>query len=680
MCCIVAALWLSACTESTPQDVPQPTPPAAETLDIDAGADADYTGAASASELELFIVSESDWQLTVSDTRAAVDWITPSATSGKAGKSSVTLAVSENMSQDDRVASIQLANSVSDMTFTYTQRHYDPANLTLSIDELEVGSEAVSQTFTLESALDWTLSSSDESFCTVLPIRGEAGEHTVTVSITGNTSTDRERTATLTARSGYETATVTVTQERRKPELNIDRGIKTLDDLCRFRDAVNAGESLAEWKYNGEINLLADIDLSYIDEWQGIGTPDNPFTDTFNGNGFSVKNMRITTGDDAYWNTRYGFFWTCEGGTIKNLVLEDAYSNIYGICGTCTPTQYPVKIINCTVSGYVKEAPFGWCFPAENDSGQTVQITDCTNRALTTYPICGGSAAVSSCANEGVYCYPYNLDYEFTDDGYKIDEELFDTITELGISSMEDFVDYVHTSLEDLYISVTGDYSNKSFNWNVNDNFVKLAAGSQSLEELRVSFSERSVYTTAAAQLERLSELIDLCEHIKLLECDLGNEFYSGGAPRLYLRNAKPELETLIVRSSRYGSYFSIALSADEMFPALKRIEYDGYYYSTLIPSVCKELVLSCRDSSLVIEHAQLEYIEVSNTDLRRLDVSKTNLGNSTYQYPLKCNGCGSYNKDPLTLVLKKGWKINGINQNVNYSYIDSDTVIEYAD
>ena len=671
---VTAALCSTACTKNAADDAPQPVPTDSQTINIDAGSDVTYIGTAPTSELKLIVISESDWQLTVSDTRANIDWIVPSSINGKAGESSVILVISENTSQHSRAADIRLTNKSSRMTFTDSQQHYDPANLTLSINKFEAGSEATSQTFTLESSLNWTLDSSDESFCTVSPIRGKAGAHTITLFVTANTSTDRGRTATLTARSGYETATIKVTQERKKPELNIDRGIKTLDDLCRFRDAVNAGESLSEWKYNGEINLLSDIDLSYFDEWQGIGSSKHPFTETFNGNGFSIKNMKITTSNNSFWNTRYGFFWMCEGGIIKNLVLENANSNGYGICGSCTSSgNYPAKIINCTVSGYVQYAPFGFCSQGDY-SEQSVYITDCTNKSLTNIPICfyggnGDGIVVSSCANEGIYCDSRYDD--FTDDGYKVGYELFQVLAEANVYSTEDFVNYVNFSLENLSIEMD------SQEISVNDKFLELASNSQSIKELYISNDN---YYGGISQMNQFTEIIDMFTNITRLECSIHNSYGSNISGILY--NTKPRLETLIIRNNNNTHSLFLSASPDETFPALKRLEVFGCKYPMIyMTSTCKELVVqNSWLEKLTVDGAQLEYIDVHGCqDLINLDVSKTNLINSTYEYPLNCQNCGS-EKQPMTLSLKTGWEINGINKNINYHYIDSWTIIDYVD
>lgn len=667
---MVAVSSLFSCSKEIVDNEREPVLSSTVTINIDNSLDIDYAGNAPASELRLYIVSESDWCLSMSDTRAKTDWITPSSINGPAGTSTVMLTITENISRDKRVAYIKLSNSSSSTTFVYTQKQYEPANLTLSISKLEVSSEAVRETFTLESALDWTLNSSDESICTVSPIRGTAGTQTVTVSITGNTSTERERTATLTAQSGYETKSIKVIQEHKKTELNIDRGIRTLDDLCRFRDAVNAGESISEWKYNGEINLLADIDLSYIDEWHSIGTDYNPFNDTFNGNGFSVKNMKITAGDDN--DHKYGFFGKCVGGIIKNLVLKDVSSSSYGICGELEPKQYPVKIINCTVSGYVEVSPFGCCVALDGYS-QYVNIMDCTNKAITRYPIIRGNTSmttISSCANEGIYCDKYYSKYIEFDTGYRISEELFKAMKKLGILSIDAFIDYVGNYLKELRIGF-GDYED------CNDNFIELASQSQSIEKLSIKIrADRET----KKYYKRASEVIDMFRDIKLLECEMNSfgTYYDYDA-HIYLKNVKPKLEKLTIKFNDHlqGGLF-LAYPADEIFPILKRVEcYTGVLNNSCIPSSCKELVIAdiLYHSDLAIKNTQLEYIEVS-AYLNTLDVSKTNLGNSTYEYPLKYLS----KQKTSTLILKNGWKINGINKNVNYNYINPDTVIEYVE
>ncbi len=430
---------LSACSESdTDDDIPAPVPPAPvvkESVDIDAGQDIECSGEAESSTLKLVVTSSSDWSLTISDTRAGIDWISASATEGKAGETTVTFNIGENTLRTTRTAYIKLKNAIGNTTVVYTQNHYEPANLTLSVSELAVGQEAVRKTFTLKSDIAWTFTSEDESFCNISPVRGNAGEYTITAAITENTS-ETKRSTVLIAKAGYETATVLIEQERKKPELNIDKGIRTLDDLCRFRDAVNEGGNLAEWKYNGEINLLEDIDLSYVENWTPIGSEKVPFTGIFNGNGFTLRNLRIQTQSEFA-----GLFGYATDATIKNLHLEHVdvestyignstthWAKAAGICGCLKQKNMTAKIDNCTVSGYTK-APKGSSGICGSIYDSTV--SNCTNYAIATYGIGQrtgqGEARLISCTDCGFTTWPgwSENDTDCVDEAYSLPETLY---------------------------------------------------------------------------------------------------------------------------------------------------------------------------------------------------------------------------------------------------------------
>lgn len=721
---LFAAALSSACSESDTDETaqPSPAPPLVETqrVDIDAAKDIQYSGAAPASELKLTVLSDTDWGLTVTDTRSAVDWITPASAYGKAGETTVCFTVSENDLPESRTAYIRLTNAVSSATFSYEQKHYDPAGLTLSVDRLSVGHEAVSKTFTLESALGWTIASSDESICTVTPIRGSAGTHTLTVAITGNTSTEKKRTATLTARSGYETSTLVVTQDRKSTVPDTDIGIKTLDDLCRFRDAVNEGASLAEWKYNGEINLLADIDLSYIDNWVPIGVNKAaPFTDVFNGNGFTLSNMSCTSISTTY-KEEFGFFGFCMGGTIKNLHLERLYSLSNGLCGRMLPSKSTSpRIVNCSVSGYIAGSSICGNTAAydDNPSRLPMYITDCTNKAtcLTLIGYGAYDATVSSCIDQGFYVksdIPKELETwnDCVDDGYQIPHTFFMKPAVQQLRNGDELINYIQTSLESFAFTDSEDYyflagqgkdfdtysSNYYGDLPVNDKFVELISKSHSIKELHISYTPFSSKTGGNSVHKRILEIIDQFPSITLLEYGFGSysTFYGNG-----LRNKKPLLETLII-SETPKNYDPLGNAG--IFPSLKRLIYNGFnpgryltptiehieiqqtqdFTFTSVSSKCKELIIDGVSCNAINIDAltNLEYLECSGCKyLQGIDVSKTNFGNSPKNYPLKCLKCGSI-EESFTITLKKGWEINGINKNRSSQYIDSYAIINYVD
>ena len=99
-------------------------------------------------------------------------------------------------------------------------------------------------------------------------------------------------------------------------------GIKTVEDFQKFAIAVNAGASLKRFRDgSGNIVLLNDLDLSGLTEWTPIGTEENPFTDVFNGQGFTLKNIAFST--DVTSQKYTGIFGVVKGGTVSNLKVGE---------------------------------------------------------------------------------------------------------------------------------------------------------------------------------------------------------------------------------------------------------------------------------------------------------------------------------------------------------------------
>lgn len=103
--------------------------------------------------------------------------------------------------------------------------------------------------------------------------------------------------------------------------------ISTVDDLKQLRDNTNNSPNYTQ---NKRFVLTNSIDLGGI-EWNPIGynparaAGDNDalttysFKGEFDGNGNVISNFKMTASDHTY----LGFFGTVNGGTVKNLALED---------------------------------------------------------------------------------------------------------------------------------------------------------------------------------------------------------------------------------------------------------------------------------------------------------------------------------------------------------------------
>ena len=106
--------------------------------------------------------------------------------------------------------------------------------------------------------------------------------------------------------------------------------IKTAEHLASFAEKVNAGTN-----FSGQVvKLNANIMLNDITNWQDwanskpanewipIGTPTNPFSGTFNGNGFIVSGVYINNSEDDH----KGLFGVVNNNaTIKNLGIVTSY-------------------------------------------------------------------------------------------------------------------------------------------------------------------------------------------------------------------------------------------------------------------------------------------------------------------------------------------------------------------
>ncbi len=118
--------------------------------------------------------------------------------------------------------------------------------------------------------------------------------------------------------------------------------IETLGQLIYFAKSVNEGND-----YAGETVILAnDIDLAGL-AWAPIGNWDNAFAGTFDGQGYTISNMKINNpaGEGV------GFFGVVVDATIKGLTLENVDVNGYSMVAALAGAAYPAVISDCHVTG-----------------------------------------------------------------------------------------------------------------------------------------------------------------------------------------------------------------------------------------------------------------------------------------------------------------------------------------
>ena len=109
--------------------------------------------------------------------------------------------------------------------------------------------------------------------------------------------------------------------------------VHTAADLSTLAEMINDNAEYAEM----EIVLGSDIDLAtlapatrsaLVSNWTPVGTSENPFKGTFDGNGYTIKNLALVETEAKEGKAYIGFFGYAQDATIKNVTFENVYINI----------------------------------------------------------------------------------------------------------------------------------------------------------------------------------------------------------------------------------------------------------------------------------------------------------------------------------------------------------------
>ena len=117
--------------------------------------------------------------------------------------------------------------------------------------------------------------------------------------------------------------------------------------LAGLAQLVNEGNT-----FNGKtITLGADIDLDG-QEWTPIGSIDNPFAGTFDGDGKTISNLVIGSG------TYLGLFGNINTpATIENLNIRNVSITGTSVIGALVGSGHTGTITNCSISGLIQLFP-----------------------------------------------------------------------------------------------------------------------------------------------------------------------------------------------------------------------------------------------------------------------------------------------------------------------------------
>ena len=107
--------------------------------------------------------------------------------------------------------------------------------------------------------------------------------------------------------------------------------VSSAEGLEQFAAEIIAGNVDA----GATIVLGDDIDLNDLtrsrtlaSNWTPVGTEEAPFTGTFDGNGYTIKNLTLVESEAKEGKAYIGFFGYAKDATIKNVTFENVYINI----------------------------------------------------------------------------------------------------------------------------------------------------------------------------------------------------------------------------------------------------------------------------------------------------------------------------------------------------------------
>lgn len=156
--------------------------------------------------------------------------------------------------------------------------------------------------------------------------------------------------------------------------------IATAQQLARLSSCLDA-----------HFRLMADIDLNVAPYnrgkgWKPIGSMDEPFTGSFDGNGRTIRGLYINREDEDYIGL---FGLTVEGSALRNIRLEEVKIRGRNYVGGLGGLIYDGSIDDCYVSGTVR---------GEKDTGGLVGLASCTIRNCYTNCTVGGADNVGGIA------------------------------------------------------------------------------------------------------------------------------------------------------------------------------------------------------------------------------------------------------------------------------------------
>ena len=220
--CLLLAAVISivlGCSKSDPEN-PEPEVPKQETITIAGGADAVPVLGTSGGSASVTFTASAAWSASVINTRAS-DWCSVSPTSGGAGAATITITAKENVTPDNRAASITITAGNATRTIKVEQKQKDA--LTVSQSSFEVPAEGKEIKVVAKSNVSFTHTISEDAKAWIKIIGTKAlKDSTLTFEIAKNDNIDK-RSGEIYLASGNLKDTIKVHQAGETPSIVISK-------------------------------------------------------------------------------------------------------------------------------------------------------------------------------------------------------------------------------------------------------------------------------------------------------------------------------------------------------------------------------------------------------------------------------------------------------------------------
>ena len=164
--------------------------------------------------------------------------------------------------------------------------------------------------------------------------------------------------------------------------------LKNQPEVPDYRVPIYTAEDLNDIRNNldGKYILMNDIDLSVYENWEPIGTAEEPFTGEFDGNGYSIKNLSLKSETEEANNL--GLFGFVNSASIGNVNIRNAAVNVYFpyastyFIGCVAAYCSDSKIYSCYADGTINVVAGGNIYTGGivgyiRDNNSNTEITDC---------------------------------------------------------------------------------------------------------------------------------------------------------------------------------------------------------------------------------------------------------------------------------------------------------------